>query len=237
MITPTNCPCPRRPQRQASDVTGIPEWQPAGDASPARTASCVPISPRASTAPPHAHREAPSMRHKILLDGDWEFLYVADDRQIEPIQVRTITVPGPWQAQFQDLRTRAGTGIYRRVFELPVGFKNGRVILHFGAVFHHTRVWLNGVPVGRHEGGFLPFAFDVSEYIVEGENEVKLRVESPTDDPTMYPEAPFAEIPFGKQSWYGPLSGMWQSVWVERRHHDTVARAKILPELATGEVA
>ncbi len=176
------------------------------------------------------------MRHKILLDGDWEFLYVADDRQIEPIQVRTITVPGPWQAQFKDLRTRAGTGIYRRLFDLPVGFKNGRVILNFGAVFHLTRVWLNGVPVGRHEGGFLPFAFDVSEYIVEGENEVKLRVESPTDDPTMYPEAPFAEIPFGKQSWYGPLSGVWQSVWVERRHHDTVMRAKILPDLATGEV-
>ncbi|MCZ8102775.1 MAG: hypothetical protein O9972_33380 [Burkholderiales bacterium] len=176
------------------------------------------------------------MRHKILLDGDWEFLYVADDRQIEPIQVRTITVPGPWQAEFQDLRTRAGTGIYRRVFELPVGFKNGRVILNFGAVFHLTRVWLNGVPVGRHEGGFLPFAFDVSEYIVEGENEVKLRVESPTDDQTMYPEAPLAEIPFGKQSWYGPLSGVWQSVWVERRHHDTVSRVKIQPDLATGKV-
>jgi len=176
------------------------------------------------------------MRQKILLDGDWEFLYVADDRQIEPIQVRRITVPGPWQAQFRDLRTRAGTGIYRRLFSLPVGFKNGRVILHFGAVFHHTRVWLNGVPVGRHEGGFLPFSFDVSEYIVEGENELKLRVESPTDDPTLYPEAPFAEIPFGKQSWYGPLSGVWQSVYVEQRHHDTVVRTKILPDLATGHV-
>jgi hypothetical protein len=176
------------------------------------------------------------MSRTISLDGAWEFLYVADDRQIEPIRVRTIQVPGPWQAQFQDLRMRAGTGIYRRMFEVPTGFKNGRLVLHFGAVFHNTRVWLNGTPVGRHEGGFLPFAFDVSEYLVEGENEIKLRVESPTDDPSTWPDAPFAEIPFGKQSWYGPLSGVWQSVRIEQRNHDNVARLRIVPDMATGEV-
>ena len=176
------------------------------------------------------------MTSEICLDGTWEFMYVADDRQIEPVTVRQITVPGPWQAQFPDLRMRAGIGIYRREFEVPTGFKNGRLLLRFGAVFHHTRAWLNGTPIGQHQGGFLPFTFDVSEYLVEGLNELKVRVESPTDNPTAYPDAPFAEIPFGKQSWYGPLSGIWQSVRIEQRNHDHVSRLRILPELQTGDV-
>jgi hypothetical protein len=163
-------------------------------------------------------------------------MYVADDRQVEPIKVRTINVPGPWQAQFNDLRMRAGIGIYRREVAVPEGWKAGRTRLKFGAVFHHTRVWVNGVPVGQHQGGFLPFSFDVTEYLVEGSNEVKLRVESPTDNPLAYPDAPFAEIPFGKQSWYGPLSGVWQSVKLERRNADHIERLKLTPDLATGRI-
>jgi hypothetical protein len=176
------------------------------------------------------------MTASMSLDGPWEFLYAADDRQMEPVQVRSIAVPGPWQASFQDLRMRAGIGIYRRNFEVPAGWKSGRIMLRFGAVFHNTRVWLNGAPVGDHQGGFLPFAFDVSEYVVEGDNEVKVRVESPTDNPALYPDTPLAEIAFGKQSWYGPLSGIWQSVSLERRAIDTVSRVRILPELDSGRV-
>jgi hypothetical protein len=176
------------------------------------------------------------MFDQISLDGAWEFMYVADDRQVEPIQVRSIQVPGPWQAQFHDLRMRAGIGVYRREVDVPEGWKAGRTLLRFGAVFHHTRVWVNGMPAGQHEGGFLPFVFDVSEWLVEGRNEIKLRVESPTDNPLAYPDAPFAEIPFGKQSWYGPLSGVWQPVVLERRAKDLVERLKIGSELGTGRV-
>jgi hypothetical protein len=176
------------------------------------------------------------MTSSLSLDGPWDFLYVADDRQMEPATVRSIDVPGPWQAQFADLRMRAGTAIYARDFDVPVGFKNGRIFVRFGAVFHHTRAWLNDIPIGEHQGGFLPFAFDITEYVVEGRNQLKLRVESPTDNPTLYPDAPLGEIPFGKQSWYGPLSGIWQGVRIERRHRDHVARMRILPDLATGKV-
>jgi hypothetical protein len=87
-----------------------------------------------------------------------------------------------------------------------------------------------------HVGGFLPFSFDVTEQLVEGSNEIKIRAASPADDPNQFPEASFAEIPFGKQSWYGPLSGIWQSVWLERRVIDHIERTRIIPELATGRV-
>lgn len=167
---------------------------------------------------------------RISLDGTWQFLHSSADRPADPVKVRSINVPGPWQAQFKDLRMRAGIGIYQREFEVPEGWREGRVFLHFGAVFHSTRVWINGIPAGTSEGGFLPFFFDVTEHLIEGRNEVKLRVESPTDNPIAFPDAPFAEIPFGKQSWYGPLSGIWQPVYLECRDVDHLVRARIHPD-------
>ena len=149
---------------------------------------------------------------RISLDGAWDFLHVADDRLSGPVEVRSITVPRPWQAEFSELRMRAGIGIYRRTVEVPEAWIRDGIWLRFGAVFHNSRVWINGELVGSNEGGFLPFSFDVTHFLKPGPNEFKVRVDSPTDNPAEFPDSPFAEIPFGKQSWYGPLSGIWQSV-------------------------
>jgi hypothetical protein len=172
----------------------------------------------------------------ISLDGTWQFLHSSSDRVSQPVKVRQITVPGPWQAQFDDLHTRGGTGIYRREFELPAGWLKDHAFLRFGAVFHTAYVYINGTFIGKHEGGFLPFAFDVTEHLVEGTNEIKVKVESPTDDINEFPDAPLTEIPFGKQSWYGPLSGIWQSVFLEQRIPDHIDRIRIRSSLETGQV-
>jgi hypothetical protein len=173
---------------------------------------------------------------KFPLDGVWSFLHVSNDA-LHPAEVRAITVPGVWQAQFRDLCMSAGIGIFLREFTLAEGWLGDRVFLRFGAVFHHARVWINERYVGEHEGGFLPFSFDVTEFLSEGLNNIKVRVESPTDDPVEFAEAPFAEIPFGKQNWYGPLSGIWQSVYLERRPADHIARIRVRCEPDTGEVS
>ena len=177
------------------------------------------------------------LNSRLSLDGTWEFLHVSDDRLSGPAEVRSITVPSPWQAQFPDLRMRAGIGIYRRAFEVPEGWLGESVWLRFGAVFHNARIWLNGQLVGTNEGGFLPFSFDVTSFLKPGENEIKVRVDSPTDNPAEFPDSPFAEIPFGKQSWYGPLSGIWQSVHLERRIVDHIARLRLVPHRESGRVA
>ena len=179
---------------------------------------------------------------QLSLDGEWEFLHVATDRIPGPAEVASIRVPGPWQAQFDSLRMRAGTGIYRKSFELPSAWTPQtlgaeRIFVRFGAVFHSARVWINGILVGQNEGGFLPFGFDITDELDVGENEIKVRVDSPTDNPALYPDAPFAEIPFGKQSWYGPLSGIWQSVYLERRVADHIARVKLVPQRRGGLVS
>src|SRR3954467_1514653 len=172
---------------------------------------------------------------RLMLDGKWSFLHVPND-SVSPAEVRSITVPGVWQAQFADLRTQAGIGIYHRRFTLSRDWFRDRLFVRFRAVFHHARVWINDHHVGDHEGGFLPFLLDITPWAKEGANDIVVRVESPTDDPEEF-EAPFAEIPFGKQSWYGPLSGIWQSVWLEQRPADHITHTKILSEARTGEVS
>jgi hypothetical protein len=173
---------------------------------------------------------------RLCLDGTWEFLHIADDRMSGPAEVRPIEVPSPWQAQFADLRMRAGIGIYRRTIDIPAEWLRDHVWLRFGAVFHNTKAFVNEALVGTNEGGFLPFAFDVTQHLRPGENEIKVRVDSPTDNPAEFPDSPFAEIPFGKQSWYGPLSGIWQSVHLERRVADHLCRLWLVPNRETGKV-
>jgi hypothetical protein len=170
------------------------------------------------------------MSESIILDGTWDFLHTSG-RSKSLMEVRKAEVPGPWQAQFGDLRQKSGIGIYRRYFDVPEGWKKDRIYLRFGAVFHNSRVWLNDKLIGTNEGGFLPFAFDVTDVVNVGSNEIKVRVESPTDDADAHPDTPLGEIPFGKQSWYGPLSGIWQSVCLETRDPYHVAGLHLTPLL------
>jgi hypothetical protein len=149
-------------------------------------------------------------------------------------------VPGPWQAQFDDLRDYSGVAWYRLRFEVPAdadafassaGRGSGPDLLHFGAVDYHATVWLNGQVAGEHEGGYLPFEFDVTALLRPGEaNELVVKVLDPGSD-TESPDYPFAEIPHGKQSWYGPIGGIWQSVYLERRPAVHLVRLRITPDV------
>lgn len=101
---------------------------------------------------------------------------------------------------------------YRRTFALPEGFNRGRVIINFGACDQICTVFCNGTEAGRHEGGYLPFSFDITEHLKDGPNQLMVVV---TDD------ASSDVYGRGKQSykrggiWYTAISGIWQSVWLE----------------------
>ena len=182
-------------------------------------------------------------RENLSLDGTWSFLF---DPEGDPAahklphrpesDWRTVAVPAPWQVQFEDLRERGGTGWYRHTFEAPpdwIGTQS--VLLHFGAADYHARVWLNGAFLGDHEGGYLPFEFEIGD-MLRSTNELIVRVVDPGDDRQMYPDFPLAEIPHGKQSWYGQSSGLWQSVWLERRPAFHIRAVRLTPDLHTGQV-
>ncbi len=186
-----------------------------------------------------------SVRRRISLDGAWQFHFDATgEDDVNAIQHwRTAQVPMPWQAQFEDLRQQSGVGWYRRTFRLPeTGGNRGQndepslIILHFGAVDYQTTVWINGQRVGENEGGYLPFTFDLSALVHDRENEMVVRVVDPTEEQAAWPHYPFSEIPHGKQSWYGPISGIWQSVWLELRAAFHIERLRLTPLVAESAI-
>ncbi|HZI75869.1 MAG TPA: hypothetical protein VFD73_17955, partial [Gemmatimonadales bacterium] len=202
------------------------------------------------------------IRQQTILDGEWEFF--PDPQQVLTIDAlrsenaRTIRVPGPWQAQFEDLRDYSGVAWYRKVFDQAVS-RSGRqaiapatagiqsngqpparpttYILHFGAVDYFATVWLNGRQIGEHEGGYLPFELDVTDALRDsGPNELVVRVIDPGNDADFLPEFTFAEIPHGKQSWYGPIGGIWQSVYLEQRTATHLCRLRVTPDVPGEQV-
>lgn len=183
-------------------------------------------------------------RERLSLDGIWSFLFDSRDNpanrntapNVPESGWRNVVVPAPWQAQFEDLRGRGGVAWYRQDFDIPQAWLDGQsVVLHFGAVDYFAEVWLNGELMGTHEGGYLPFDFEVDRLLDET-NTLLVRVTDPSDNPKKYPDMPFSEIPHGKQSWYGQTSGLWQSVWLERRAREHVGKMRLTPDLSASHV-
>lgn len=173
------------------------------------------------------------LRSTIALDGQWEFA-VDPEAALGPTDIhhvprRSIHVPGPWQAQYPDLRQYSGVAWYVRRFSSAALAADQTAFFCFGAVDYHATVWLNGQLLGEHEGGYLPFELPAGAALRPGENELVVRV---IDSATNAGPFPFAEIPHGKQSWYGPIGGIWQSVRLEVRAAVHLTRLKITPNVA-----
>ncbi|GAA0843265.1 glycoside hydrolase family 2 protein [Streptosporangium amethystogenes subsp. fukuiense] len=119
---------------------------------------------------------------------------------------------------------------YRRALILPDHFAvpGGRVLLHFGAVDQTCRVLLNGVEVGAHTGGYLPFACDITDALREGPNTLVVAVRDDSDT---------GHHSRGKQKlrrggiWYTAQSGIWQTVWAECVPAVHVERLTLVPHL------
>ena len=169
-------------------------------------------------------------RKLTSLDGPWDFQHQSDKIW------RKANVPLPWQAEFPELRHASGRAIYRRKFTLSKAWQHNEVFIKFGAVSYFCEVRLNGKLLGTHEGGYLPFEFALPKKILKPKNEINLLVVLPDGNTDVSPEFPFAEIPHGKQSWYGPIGGIWLSVVLEARDFCHVLNARVDADLANGSV-
>jgi beta-galactosidase/beta-glucuronidase len=158
----------------------------------------------------------------LSLDGAWAFRF-GDPRPVgggaagEPDYPLEIVVPFAPEAPASGIGDRGFHPVvgYRRVVDVPPAWRDRRVLLHFGAVDRDTDVWVNGRHVLRHEGGYTPFAADVTEALrFDGSDVVEVRAE---DDPFDM------GAPRGKQDWerdghsiwYPRTTGIWQTVWME----------------------
>jgi beta-glucuronidase len=96
------------------------------------------------------------------------------------------TLPSSWLTEAPELRYYQGLMWYQRTFPAPAARK-GRYFLRFGAANYSTVVYLNGKPVGRHEGGFTPFAFEVTALLRDGDNQITVGVDSQATETTVPP--------------------------------------------------
>lgn len=117
---------------------------------------------------------------------------------------------------------------YERTFSVPAKWNGQRVLLHFGAVDWKADVWVNGVAVGGHSGGYTPFEFDITNALKKGENTLRVRVWDPSDS-GYQPRGKQVNNPEG--IWYTPVSGIWQTVWLEAVPQCYIRNVKITPDL------
>jgi len=88
-------------------------------------------------------------------------------------------------------------------------------------------VFINGQRVGENIGGYLPFSFDITDLLTDGENCIRIEAKDPLD----------TDLPYGKQTnkrggmWYTKVSGVWQSVWLESVPFNYIKSIKITPDL------
>ncbi len=119
-------------------------------------------------------------RQMIDLSGFWDFQTdpdAAGKHEQGFASGQPIAVPASWNDQFTDLRDYLGIGWYQTRFDLPWGWGTQRIFVRFGSVNYLADVWLNGAYLGQHEGGHLPFEFEINAHIRESGNVLVVRVD------------------------------------------------------------
>jgi hypothetical protein len=156
----------------------------------------------------------------INLNGLWDYA-VSEATAAAPTNwAGRILVPFPMESAVSGVKmplTAQQSLWYRRTFsagDLPAG---RRLLLHFGAVDWEAAVWVNGVRLGAHRGGYTGFSFDITEHLRPGaDNELVVRVWDPTGtDGSARGKQKLESIAKPEGYWYTPCSGIWQTAWLE----------------------
>jgi len=169
--------------------------------------------------PANVHPQYPRpqlMRQTWLnLNGLWEF-EIADDLETVPFGLKLskkILVPFPIESALSGVKKQTKHAWYLRRFILPEIWNNKRILLHFGAVDWEAHIYVNGINMGIHRGGYDPFSIDITKALIpNGTQELIVGVFDPSDE---------GDQPRGKQVhkprsiWYTPITGIWQTVWLE----------------------
>jgi len=172
----------------------------------------------------------------VNLNGLWDYaIQPKDGKQVETWAGK-ILVPFCVESALSGVKKGVGAENrlwYRRTFEVPASWKDGRVLLHFGAVDWNCTVTVNGKEVGSHKGGYDPFCFDITDALKKGINELVVSVWDPTSDGT---QARGKQVRNPRGIWYTPVSGIWQTVWLEPVAKTYIQSLKIVPDVDGGRV-
>ena len=180
----------------------------------------------------------------LSLNGTWDFLkrtsvnheYESNKKNF----FQKILVPYPVESALSGImdtnfeENTQSTFVYSRTFTLPRSYKGKNIILHFGAVDWKSTIYVNGVKAGEHTGGNDPFEFDITSLLhKKGVQEIQVCVSDPGEK---------GGQPVGKQTtnpggcFYSPVSGIWQTVWVEPVNTSHIDGYKVTSDIDKGTI-
>ena len=210
-------------------------WKPAGDKI---------MSPWAAQLSPQ--NTLPEYPRPQLVRGNWVNLNGLWNYAVQPLATEAvpkafdgkILVPFAIESALSGVGKTVGKDSvlwYERSFTLPSSFKSKKTLLHFGAVDWQCDVYINDQLVGSHKGGYDPFSFDISAALKKkGDQKMVVRVWDPSDDGPQ-PRGKQVKRPHG--IWYTPVTGIWQTVWMEAVPPTYIASTRQTPDLDKQQVS
>jgi beta-galactosidase/beta-glucuronidase len=185
----------------------------------------------ASTLPEYPRPHLVRKNNWKNLNGLWDYAITSKEETAPKAYQGKILVPFAVESSLSGVgKTIDKNNLlwYKTAFTIPSNIKNN-VLLHFGAVDWKTDIWLNGKKVGTHEGGFDPFSFDITAFIKKGgKQELVLSVWDPTDGG---PQPRGKQVMKPEGIWYTPVSGIWQTVWLEGVTKTHIESTKQTPDI------
>ncbi len=161
----------------------------------------------------------------INLNGKWLFKVVKKSKTLYDGEILVPFCPESKLSTVKRVTKKGETLIYERTFNVKK--QDLTTLLNFGAVDRHCEVFINDNKVGENDNGYIPFTFDITPYLIDGENKITVKV---TDETSI-------DYAYGKQKikrggmWYTPVSGIWQTVWLEQVAPCYIKSLKITPTL------
>jgi beta-galactosidase/beta-glucuronidase len=165
------------------------------------------------------------------LNGLWDYAIKPKDQPANSYDGK-ILVPFAIESALSGVGKTVGADNklwYKRSFTLPANLKGKNVLIHFGAVDWRCEVLINGQSVGKHEGGYDPFTFDITSQLKKsGAQEIVISVWDPSDDG---PQPRGKQVKKPQSIWYTPVTGIWQTVWLEGVNPTYIESVKQIPNI------
>ena len=198
-------------------------WSPSGDKIKTQWAEKVdPANPL-----PEYPRPAMVREQWLNLNGLWDYSILPQGSAVPSAFDGKILVPFAVESSLSGVQKPVGEANelwYNRQFIVPAAWKTKNIILNFGAVDWKADVWINDIQIGSHKGGYTPFSFDITPFLLAGKSQkLTVRVWDPADKGFQ---------PHGKQVtkpggiWYTSVTGIWQTVWIEPVAENYVTKVK-----------
>lgn len=210
----------------------LAQWKPVGDKIRTSWAEKIDID-----------NVLPEYPRPIMERSDWQNLNGLWNYAVLPLGKATpssfdgrILVPFAIESSLSGVGKNLGADNdlwYQRDFIIPQKWNGKKILLHFGAVDWKAEAWVNDIKVGEHTGGFTSFTFDITNALQKGKNSLVVKVWDPTDKGCQ-PRGKQVSKPQG--IWYTPVSGIWQTVWLEPVAAHYIANIKTTPDIDSNRV-